>query len=129
MSEFDITPGVEMRNAERELHQFRVRLGIASTMVLILFGVLFARFFYLQVVMHDHYHTLAEANRISILPITPNRGIIVARNGAVLATNYTAYTLEITPSKVDGLDATIDELATLVEITARDRHCLPPSSA
>ena len=122
MSELNITPGVELRDAERELHHFRVRLGIASTFVLVMFGVLFGRFFYLQIVMHDHYHTLAEANRISILPIVPNRGIIVDRNGVTLATNYSAYTLEITPSKVENLDATIDEVATLVEITPRDRR-------
>src|SRR6188474_2163908 len=115
MSELRITAGVEMRDAELELHHFRVRLGIASTFVLVMFALLFARFCYLQLVMHDHYHTLAEANRISILPIVPNRGIIVDRNGIVLATNYSAYTLEITPSKVDHLDNTIEELATLVE--------------
>ena len=122
MSDLNISAGVEMRDAELELHHFRVRLGIATTIMLIMFGVLFARFFYLQVVMHDHYHTLAEANRISILPITPNRGVIIDRNGVTLATNYSAYTLEITPSKVEALEATIDELATLVEITARDRR-------
>jgi penicillin-binding protein 2 len=77
---------------------------------------------YLQVVMHDHYHTLAEANRISILPIVPNRGIIVDRNGVVLAHNYSAYTLEVTPSKVEDLDSTIEEISTLVEITPRDRR-------
>src|SRR5205085_90298 len=54
--------------------------------------------------------------------ITPSRGIIVDRNGVVLAHNYSAYTLELTPGKVDNVDATIDELATLVEITARDRR-------
>jgi penicillin-binding protein 2 len=122
MSELNINPGVEIRDAERELHRFRLRLGIASTFVLVMFGVLFARFAYLQVVMHDHYHTLAEANRISILPIVPNRGIIVDRNGIVLATNYSAYTLEITPSKLTNLESTIDELSTLVEITPRDRR-------
>jgi penicillin-binding protein 2 len=122
MSELHITAGVEMRDAELELHHFRVRLGIASTFVLVMFGLLFARFFYLQVVMHDHYHTLAEANRISILPIVPNRGIIVDRNGVVLATNYSAYTLEITPSKIENLENTISELSTLVEIAPRDRR-------
>jgi penicillin-binding protein 2 len=122
MSELNINPGVELRDAEGELHHFRVRLGIASTFVLVMFMLLFARFFYLQLVMHEHYHTLAEANRISILPIVPNRGIIVDRNGVVLATNYSAYTLEITPSKIESLDNTIEELATLVEISARDRR-------
>src|SRR5688572_3682919 len=122
MAELNLTPGAEVRDAERELHGFRLRLGIASTFVVVMFGLLFARFVYLQLVMHDHYHTLAEANRISILPIVPNRGIIVDRNGVVVATNYSAYTLEITPSKVENLEATIDEVATLVEISARDRR-------
>ena len=122
MSELRINAGVEVRDAERELHNFRLRVGIASGFVLIMFGLLFARFLYLQVLLHDHYHTLAEANRISILPITPSRGIIVDRNGVVLAHNYSAYTLEITPNKVDNLESTIDELATLVEITPRDRR-------
>jgi penicillin-binding protein 2 len=122
MSELRINPGVEVRDAEQEIHRFRVRLGVASTFVLLLFSLLLGRFVYLQVFMHDHYHTLAEANRISILPIVPNRGIIVDRNGVVVATNYSAYTLEITPSKVENLESTIDELATLIEITPRDRR-------
>src|SRR5688572_27003803 len=122
MAELNLTPGAEVRDAERELHGFRLRLGIASTFVVVMFGLLFARFVYLQLVMHDHYHTLAEANRISILPIVPNRGIIVDRNGVVVATNYSAYTLEITPSRVENLESTIDELATLIEIAPRDRR-------
>jgi penicillin-binding protein 2 len=87
-----------------------------------MFFVLFLRFFWLQVIQHEHYSTLAEANRISIAPIVPNRGIIVDRNGVVLAHNYSAYTLEITPSKIDDMDALIDALATVVEITPRDRR-------
>jgi penicillin-binding protein 2 len=122
MSELLINPGVEMRDAQQELQQFRLRLGVASMLVVIMFILLFARFMYLQILMHDHYHTLAEANRISILPIVPNRGIIVDRNGVVLAHNYSAYTLEVTPSKVEDLEATIEELSTLVEITPRDRR-------
>src|SRR6185436_18360836 len=113
---------VEVRDAELELHHFRLRVAISTGFVLVMFGLLFTRFVYLQVVKHDHYHTLAEANRISILPITPSRGIIVDRNGVVLAHNYSAYTLEITPSKVDDLESTIDELAALVEIGPRDRR-------
>ena len=90
--------------------------------VLVAFALLFTRFFQLQVVQHEHYSTLAEANRISIAPIVPNRGIIVDRNGVVLAHNYSAYTLEITPGKVDDIDALIDDLATVIEITPRDRR-------
>jgi penicillin-binding protein 2 len=117
-----INPGVELRNSQREIHYFRLRLAIASGFVLFMFFVLFLRFFWLQVIQHEHYSTLAEANRISIAPIVPNRGIIVDRNGVVLAHNYSAYTLEITPSKVEDIDALVDDLATVIEITPRDRR-------
>ncbi|MEY4730634.1 MAG: penicillin-binding protein [Pseudomonadota bacterium] len=113
--------GSTLKNQQSELQQFRLRLFVASIMALLLAGVLVARFVYLQILRHDHYHTQAEANRISILPIVPNRGLIIDRNGVVLAYNYPAYTLEVTPSKVDKLDETLDELEKIVTITPRDR--------
>jgi penicillin-binding protein 2 len=111
----------ELRNPERELFLFKRRLGLAGVLVFIAFGALFARFFYLQVVQHRHYQTLAETNRIAIVPIVPNRGVITDRNGAVLAQSYSAYTLEIQPSRVRNLDETIDALAGIVDVQPRDR--------
>ncbi|MDY0049090.1 MAG: penicillin-binding protein 2, partial [Thauera propionica] len=64
----------------------------------------------------------AEDNRIALLPTVPNRGTIVDRNGVVLARNYATYTLEITPSQVGDVEATLDELAMLVAIEPRDRR-------
>ena len=111
----------ELRNTQRELYNFQVRIGVAGAVVLGAFLLLFARFFYLQVVQHDYYHTKAEDNRISVVPITPNRGNILDRNGVVLARNYSAYTLEISPGKVADLEATINELATIIDIQQKDR--------
>lgn len=113
---------VELRDHPAELHKFRIRLAISAGFVLILFLVLYVRFYYLQVTQQEHYHTLAEANRISISPLVPNRGLIYDRNGRVLAQNYSAYTLEIVPSKFQDLEATLDELATVIEITPTDRQ-------
>ncbi len=114
---------IELKNLERELDNFRGRLLAAALFVLCCFGLLAARLVYLQVVRHDDLATQAEANRIAVLPVVPNRGLILDRNGVVLATNYSAYTLEITPSQLAApLDATIDALAELVEITPRDRR-------
>ena len=91
--------------------------------VFLLFGCLLARFIWLQVYKHNDYVAQAEDNRISIVPVVPNRGLIVDRNGVVLARNYSAYTLEITPSKIKGdLETLIDELATLVDIQPKDRR-------
>src|SRR5664279_1927665 len=111
----------EMRNPERELFLFQRRLAVAGVLVLLAFCGLFARFVYLQVVQHSHYSTLAESNRIAIVPIVPNRGVITDRNGIVLAQSYSAYTLELTPSKIANLEATIDELAEIVDVQPRDR--------
>jgi len=112
----------EIRNTKRELHYFQLRLGVAGVVVLAAFTVLFGRFFYLQVIQHQYYDTKAEDNRISIVPIQPNRGLILDRNGVVLARNYSAYTLELTLSKIADLEGTIDELATIVDIQPRDRR-------
>ncbi|MBP8298422.1 MAG: penicillin-binding protein 2, partial [Burkholderiales bacterium] len=111
----------ELRNPERELYLFRRRLALAGGVVVFAFLVLLGRFVFLQVAMQSHYATLAESNRISLVPAVPNRGVITDRNGVVLAQSFSAYTLEVTPSKVRNLEETIEELATLVEITARDR--------
>ena len=112
---------VELKNHQREIYYFRLRLVVSIGFVLVLLAILLARFAYLQVVRHDHYQRLAESNRISVVPIVPNRGLILDRNGVVLAHNYSGYTLEITPSKTTDLEATINELSTLVEITPKDR--------
>jgi penicillin-binding protein 2 len=112
----------ELRNTEHELSRFRLRLIAAALFVLFAFGLLGARLAYLQIGKHDELSTQAENNRIAVVPITPNRGLILDRNGVVLANNYSAYTLEIAPAKVRDLDATIDRLAEIVPIEARDRR-------
>jgi len=112
---------VELKNHQQEIFNFRLRLAVSIGFVLLLLAILLSRFIYLQLARHDYYQTLAESNRISIVPIVPNRGLILDRNGVVMAHNFSGYTLEITPSKVKHLEATINELASLVDIAPRDR--------
>jgi penicillin-binding protein 2 len=112
----------ELRNFEAESGRFRARLAVAALFVLACFALLIGRLIVLQVLRHEDYAEQAESNRTAVVPIVPNRGLILDRNGIVLATNYSAYTLEISPSKARDLDALIDELATVVDIQARDRR-------
>lgn len=113
----------EFKDSDREIHQFRTRLTALVALVFVCFGLLVARVVWLQVLHHDQYAAQAEDNRIALVPIVPNRGLIVDRNGVVLARNYSAYTLELTPSKLEAdMESVIDELAKLVEIDARDRR-------
>ena len=112
----------EIKDNEHEIHLFQLRLTAVVIFVFACFGLLVARFVWLQVVKHSQYMAQAEDNRIAVVPIVPNRGLIVDRNGVVLARNYSAYTLEITPSKLEAtLDSVIDQLATLVAIEPKDR--------
>lgn len=116
----------ELRDLEFELGRFRGRVLAAAAFVFLAFSLLAARLVHLQIFRHDELATQAEANRIAVVPIVPNRGLIVDRNGVVLATNYSAYTLEIAPqrgkSAAADLDALIDELATVVTIETKDRR-------
>ena len=112
---------VELKNHQREIYYFRLRLVLSAGFALTLLFLLLIRFVYLQVVRHDHYHIMAENNRVSIVPIVPNRGLILDRNGIVLAHNYSGYTLEITPNKVSDMEAVINELDKLVTIQPKDR--------
>ncbi|MGD9952329.1 MAG: penicillin-binding protein 2 [Burkholderiales bacterium] len=111
----------ELRNTERELYAFRLRLGVAGIAVLVAFALLLARFVWLQVLQRDAYRAKAEENRIAIVPLAPSRGLVLDRNGEVLARNYLAYTLEIFPAQVRDLEATIAALAEFVDIQPRDR--------
>jgi penicillin-binding protein 2 len=112
----------ELRNVEADLARFRARVLVASVFVVGCLLLLASRLVYLQVYRHEDLKEQAENNRTAIVPIVPNRGLILDRNGIVLATNYSAYTLEITPSKVINTEQTIDALASIVEITPRDRR-------
>ena len=114
----------ELRDIEQDLDRFRGRIIAAALLVLVAFAVLAARLVHLQVFRHEELATQAEANRIAVVPVVPNRGLIVDRNGVVLATNYAAYTLEISAqrNRQGGLDALIEQLATVVDIGPRDRR-------
>ncbi len=112
----------EIRNTAADFARFRWRVFVIGMVVLVGFGLLCARLVYLQILQHEALAERAENNRTAIIPVVPDRGLILDRNGVVLASNYSAYTLEITPSQVDDIEQTINRLAELIEITPRDRR-------
>jgi penicillin-binding protein 2 len=114
----------ELRNIQADLSRFRSRILVAALLVVFAFVLLSARLVYLQVFRHDDLREQADNNRITAVPVVPNRGLILDRNGVVVATNYSAYTLEITPSKINNLDQVIDDLSRLIDIQPRDKKRL-----
>lgn len=113
---------MEFKNPQEDIERFKRRVVVAGAFVVACLLILFARLVWLQAIQHEHYQTRAEGNHIALVPIAPNRGLIVDRNGVVLARNYAAYTLEITPSRVRDLDATLDALAEFILIEPKDRR-------
>jgi penicillin-binding protein 2 len=112
----------EIRNVAADLARFRRRVLVIALAVTVAFGLLAARLVFLQVVRHDDLAEQAESNRTAVVPVVPNRGLILDRNGIVLASNYSAYTLEITPSKAGDVEETIEGLTEVVDISPRDRR-------
>ena len=106
-----------LKNLDRELARFHGRLKVGAVFVALLATVLLARAFYLQIMQHELYIQRAESNRISLVPTAPNRGLILDRNGRILAENYSAYTLELTRAQTGDLEATLAEVGKLIEIT------------
>ncbi|MFZ9261503.1 MAG: penicillin-binding protein 2, partial [Limnohabitans sp.] len=112
-----------IRNIELDLRRFRSRVMVITVFILCGFLLLALRLFYLQIIRYDELNEKAESNRTAIVPIVPNRGVIMDRNGIVVATNYSAYTLEITASRiVEPLDELIEKLSTVIEIQPRDKR-------
>ncbi len=106
-----------LKNLDRELARFHGRLKVGAVFVALLATVLLARAFYLQIMQHELYIQRAESNRISLVPTAPNRGLILDRNGRILAENYSAYTLELTRAQTGNLETTLAEVGKLIEIT------------
>ena len=96
---------------------FNRRLLVAMAAVLVAFLLLMARAWYLQVLRYDSYHALAEDNRITMLPLPPQRGRIVDRHGVVLAEDVHTPALEISPSQAGNIDGLLDELGRIVSLS------------
>lgn len=109
-----------IRDLVLEKHIFQSRMAWAMFMVLLAFLVLAGRFYFLQIAQYDLYSNQSEANRVRLYPSAPNRGLILDRNGEILATNEPAYRLEILPEQVKNLDQLLDKLSKVVSITERD---------
>jgi penicillin-binding protein 2 len=107
----------QLKDLDRELAGFHGRLKAGAAFVALLATALLARGFYLQITQHDYYTGRAESNRISLVPIAPNRGLILDSKDRVLAENYSAYTLEVTRAHILNLEATLTEVGKLIEIT------------
>lgn len=110
----------DVNQALASLRKIRRRLLLCAVLSIAGGALLLARLAYLQVLRHDDFQAQAEDNRIALVPVPPTRGLILDRNGLLMAENIAYYTLELAPSRFSRLEQTVADLAGLVDITPRD---------
>ncbi|QOC22794.1 penicillin-binding protein 2 [Wenzhouxiangella sp. AB-CW3] len=109
-------------NEREELALIQRRFRFVVTVMLAIFLVLGWRFGTLQLGEHERYAARADENRIRLNAVAPNRGLILDRNGRVLAENRPAYRLAIVPERTEGLEETVERLSELVTISAEEQR-------
>ena len=107
-------------NTRRETDRFRRRIHCILFLFLVLFVLLLARLFWLQIFLHDHYSTLSRDNRVKLLPIAPRRGLIYSADGERIAENTVFYDLSVVPEQISDLDDTIARLRQWISISDQD---------
>ena len=108
--------GRRLREPARDTQVFVKRIAIASIGMVTLVAVLLSRLVYLQLVNHDHFTTLAQENRLKVLPIPPTRGLIYSGDGVLLADNRASFSLEVVPEKAGDLNAAVTQLQQLLPL-------------
>jgi penicillin-binding protein 2 len=109
-----------IKNNHRETHLFTRRIIILIIFSLSTSFLLISRLFSLQVTNHDLYTTLSNQNQLSLIPVEPNRGLILDRDGLLLAENVPVFSLIVTPDRIPNLERTVLDLGRLIEITPED---------
>jgi len=113
-------PAGRIKDHWGEQRRFEQRSLIAGVLMVVLTLTLLGRLYLLQVVRNDYYADLSQGNRVRTEPIPASRGLILDRNGAVLADNEPAYQLELTREQVPDLNDTLKRLTELQLIEPDD---------
>ncbi|CAH0992433.1 Peptidoglycan D,D-transpeptidase MrdA [Sinobacterium norvegicum] len=100
---------------ERRLYASRII--VAVLFVIVACVIIGYRYYSLQITEHQKYSTQSDRNRVHVQSIPPNRGLIYDRHGKLLAKNRTIYNLAITRERVSDLDATVERLRLLLDLT------------
>ncbi|MGB3620908.1 MAG: penicillin-binding protein 2, partial [Ketobacter sp.] len=108
---------ITLKDYYRETQVFARRAVVSIFLVILFILLLITRMVYLQVLQYEKYSNLSDENRVTIEPIAPTRGLIVDRNGQLLADNRPSYAVSITKELCPDIDGTIQELSKLVALT------------
>jgi penicillin-binding protein 2 len=101
--------------------QLALRVAVLGVAAFILFGIIFFRLWYLQVLSGDQYLRQAQTNRVRLERIPAPRGAIVDRDGNPLVKNRQATVIKIDPEKLPEQERT-DALTWGQSVTERSRR-------
>lgn len=107
---------ITLKDHYRETRVFASRSVVALAFVFLLMLALIARMVWLQVMQYEKYKTMAEENRITVEPIGPTRGLIMDRNGTLVADNRPYYAVSITKEQSLDIDETIKRIGELIPL-------------
>ncbi|MDP5040750.1 MAG: penicillin-binding protein 2, partial [Paraglaciecola sp.] len=110
------TPRIIIKDHTAEANLFARRSVIAILVIFVMIAIVLTNLHYLQVTRFEDYQTRSNGNRIKVLPVAPNRGLIYDRNGILLAENLPVYSIEVIPEEITNLDATLAELQQLLAL-------------
>jgi penicillin-binding protein 2 len=108
------------RDTEESARRINRRALLMGGAMVAMFAVLGGRMRYLSVEQADEFRLLAEENRINMSLIPPERGLILDRNGALIAGNEQNYRVTLTREGAGDVDAVLARLTRLIPITAED---------
>lgn len=111
----------QLKDHEAERHLFNRRLLVAGVLIFFLFALLLTKVVDLQVSQHEYFSARSDGNRLHSQFVPPARGLIFDRSGELLADNQPIFNLTVVREQVGDLDATLDQLATLINLTDDDR--------
>jgi penicillin-binding protein 2 len=113
-----------IRDHSAEANLFARRAFVGFIFVLGLVAILLSNLYTIQVEEHTDYQTRSNDNRIKVIPIAPNRGLIYDRNGVLLAENKPVYNLEVIPEEVDDLAKSLEQVSKIITITEQQKKRL-----
>uniref|UniRef100_A0A486XLK2 Peptidoglycan D,D-transpeptidase MrdA n=1 Tax=Rheinheimera sp. BAL341 TaxID=1708203 RepID=A0A486XLK2_9GAMM len=113
---------VAIQDFAAESRLFNQRAVFAALFVVLMFGIIVFNQYQLQVVSYQDYQTRSEGNRIKVVPMAPNRGLIYDRSGILLAENRPVFSVELVPEQISDMAHTLAELSALIELTDEQRE-------